>query len=161
MRMDLPPPFVAVLGVEPGNAALGPDVHGRLDDGGIIEGNDIDAQCVLAVAAKDELRTARSAELALRARRRAVDRRLAPGVAEVIIGDRRIGAHRRAHGELADAAVTVRAPFDRTFDAVAQAAAMATAFKSHGYISNSHQTGTWSEGLSRPRTCLSMAERFR
>src|SRR6267154_555962 len=136
MRVDLPAAFMAILGVEPRNAALRPDVHGRLDDGGIIEGNDIDAQSVLAVAPEDELRPATAAELALRARRRAIDLRLTLGIAEMVVGDRGECAHRRAHRQLADATVTVCAPFDGPFDAVAQAAAMAAAFKSHGYISN-------------------------
>ena len=61
--------FVAVLGVEPGNAALRPDVHRRLDDRRIVERDDVHAERVLAVAAKDELRAALAAEFA-RARRR-------------------------------------------------------------------------------------------
>src|SRR5689334_461030 len=142
MRMNLAPPFVAVLGVEPGNAALRPDVHGRLDDCRIVEGDDVHTQGVLAVAAKDELRSTLAAEFALCARRRAIDRGLALGVAEMIVRDRSKSAYRRAKRELADAAVTISAPLHGPFDAVAQAAAMAATLKTHGQISNSHQTGT-------------------
>src|SRR5690349_2691851 len=161
MRLHLAAAFVPVLGVEPGNAALRPDMHGRLDDRGIVERHDVDAEPMLAVAAENQLGSAIAAEFAHRLGGRAINLGLTLGVAEVILGNRRERAHRSAESQLADPAVTIGAPLDRTVDAVAQTAAMASAFKRHVQISTSHHTGTWSDGLSRPRTCLSMAQRLR